>query len=561
MAQRRYWNKFDNDDTFELSTWLNGVLIPGRYSGFDAVLTAGLTLELNHNLTGYKEVSKLKNYLLNTGIVITPQGTIIKDDNTINLPINSTGVGEQRVDLIVLDHEYIDVDDGQEATYSIIQGSPSLENPQEPALTNPETQIIIGSLHLPESCTSLDQTNVFYLQSKINEFANKLQKTNESVNVVESDYLITEKALKLNKKGNSYIINNASNLDGLDINLIERTPEGTEITIENIGGVEDYSTIKLSLTGVSNGKYVPIINSFNKFSIDKSLHYLHGNEGILLKSNGDSYSILNTTGANKTFRALGSEALGDKWTKISEYRIENQFDSIRHEFDLHLVNSSGALIQRATVLVNIKQQNLMSTNLDFVNVIVSNSIDFNIDNLLAVVTVDNSSIKVIELYYAIKVGNSNAVLTERIREPRSNRFAQLLSNQPLLDNPPSGVINTDSPYNANHENETGWINPTLASGVTIVEGETLQVRKIGRKIELKGHINRDGNGELFTLPAGYFPNTFKDFVLGSGAGTAQASIHSVIINTVGVANVTLVTATGGEYVTRLGFDNISFYQR
>lgn len=173
-SQRRYWNKFDDDDTYEISSWQNGLYIPGLYHGFDAVLGGDMSLTLNHDDTGYQRVKKDKTLENKSGLFITTQGTVVYDTNVYNLNISTTGATEKRVDLIVVTHEYIDVDDGEQATITVIEGTPVVGSaiPIAPSLTSPETQIIIGEIRLPENCTTLNQLGVIYTKKDSPNYAN-----------------------------------------------------------------------------------------------------------------------------------------------------------------------------------------------------------------------------------------------------------------------------------------------------------------------------------------------------------------------------------------------------
>jgi len=162
--QIRYWNKFDDDDTYEISSWLVALNTPGRYHGFDnAGFAANMTLTLDHALTGYQRITKAKAFASKAGVFITSQGAVVYDTNTYDLAISPTGAGENRRDLVVATHEYIDVDDGQQATVTVIEGSPSAGDPVRPALTSPETQIVIGELYLPENTSALNGAGVVWM--------------------------------------------------------------------------------------------------------------------------------------------------------------------------------------------------------------------------------------------------------------------------------------------------------------------------------------------------------------------------------------------------------------
>ena len=169
MAQRIYFNYQDNDSTFDLNFAQLGIADAGRYRGFDGVLGAGLTLTLNHLTTGVEKVKEdLSTQIY--GVWKTKQGGLITETDAISLPISAGDATFDRIDLIVGQHEYIQVAGGTAAVYSVIQGTPAA-NPVAPALSLPNRQVILGQIYVPANTTDLNGTGVVYTQADTPYFA------------------------------------------------------------------------------------------------------------------------------------------------------------------------------------------------------------------------------------------------------------------------------------------------------------------------------------------------------------------------------------------------------
>lgn len=157
MAQTRYHNYNRPVASFAENARFVGILETGRYRGFDTlVTTASLVFKLQHtSVDGKKHVDEseaLGNY---SGIFITPQGVVIKEDGEITgLTVDTNAANaHERLDVVVATHVWDATAGGTAATYSIIKGA--LGGPVEPALTNPETQTKIGVVRIPASAGTL----------------------------------------------------------------------------------------------------------------------------------------------------------------------------------------------------------------------------------------------------------------------------------------------------------------------------------------------------------------------------------------------------------------------
>lgn len=171
MAQQRYFNYKEDDKTNLLNRQFIGIMPYGLYRGFDAVLAAGLSLQLEHSTTGYDEVDIALNLRTGLGLVNSKQGTLVIEDAPLFLPISANASSDPRIDLIVMEHEYLTVIGGQPAIYKVIQGIPAA-TPVAPALTDPNKQVILGELYCPAGMTSLTDAGVVYTKATTPLFSN-----------------------------------------------------------------------------------------------------------------------------------------------------------------------------------------------------------------------------------------------------------------------------------------------------------------------------------------------------------------------------------------------------
>lgn len=168
MAQLRRWNYQDDDATWDLNQRENGIFPPGLYRGFDASLAAGMTLDLIQTVTGALQTDTDGITENQYGIWYTKQGTVVYEDATVSLPIDN-GDGQDRIDLIVGQHQYVYSVGGAAATYVVIKGTPAT-TPVAPSLTLAPQQVILGQLYVPAGTTSLLDAGVVYTKASTPNF-------------------------------------------------------------------------------------------------------------------------------------------------------------------------------------------------------------------------------------------------------------------------------------------------------------------------------------------------------------------------------------------------------
>lgn len=168
MAQERFWNWRDDDFTFRINHWLLGIHEPGLYRGFDVNLNPGLSLQLTHNVTGHSKAKEDKSFSPPTGIYITPQGSVINEDDSITLAVSPNNTAIDRYDIVVATHEYSRLEGGLSASYIIIQGD-NLGNIAD--VPDPSTDVLLGVLRMGPNSTSLSSENVEYIRSDVPDLA------------------------------------------------------------------------------------------------------------------------------------------------------------------------------------------------------------------------------------------------------------------------------------------------------------------------------------------------------------------------------------------------------
>lgn len=165
MAQRQFTTHEYEVVSFELREALLGLLTPGRYCGYDAIevdIAPNGTIPINitHALTGVKKGSNATPPVLsnNIGVAITTQGTIIHEDSAVSVaPTKNTDADYERLDVVYMEHSYVQVPGTNPAIYGVKAGNPGTSGvpPVEPALDSPNKQIIIGVIRHSANSTTV----------------------------------------------------------------------------------------------------------------------------------------------------------------------------------------------------------------------------------------------------------------------------------------------------------------------------------------------------------------------------------------------------------------------
>jgi len=155
-AQRQYTTYQADILSFELRDALLGVLMPGRYRGYN--LMAEYDTQVGDNVycrfthpAGISKYDQDSPPVLEAkrGIAITTQGTIIAEDGNVDVTVVliNGGASDTVVHLLYMEHVYDGAVPGaNNATYGIKSGT---EGGGIPSLTSPTKQVIIGYIIEP----------------------------------------------------------------------------------------------------------------------------------------------------------------------------------------------------------------------------------------------------------------------------------------------------------------------------------------------------------------------------------------------------------------------------
>lgn len=151
----KVFTKFkDPVNSFPLGEMNLGLLKPGRYSGFNVLEEEiGLNIRIKHSNAIVKSSVTTDDVIttVNFGSALLPNGSIIHneediDDSGIALIVDSNlGNANIRYDLVICEHEYVEVAGGQPPLYFIQKGP---NDGSEPELSNPEKQIVLGKIEV-----------------------------------------------------------------------------------------------------------------------------------------------------------------------------------------------------------------------------------------------------------------------------------------------------------------------------------------------------------------------------------------------------------------------------
>ena len=552
MAQIRFWNFKDDDTTFRLNQWLNGILNPGVYRGFDFVAQASNIFRMNHAATGFVDfdIDSVANNA--KGVLRTPQGTYILEDGNIDINISANAGPGTRFDLIFCQHEYIDgLEGGAVATYAVSEGVPGGGTP---ALQNPEKQILIGVLTLPQGFSDLQDTGVVFIKeaaptfsndptivhtNKVARFTKQVQlndKVIDSTMIIDTIVGVTNfngKHLVLSEEANRYIFDATSRAaygSYPEISFLVETPAGTEIVIDvkNEGAIESVGDIG-QLIFVTRKQpnppgFVPILTS----GVDRHQFALKEGEGVKLVSRGASGYVVNEFyGKDKIFRSNKDFAQANQWTKIGYIEVRNQGDFRRAQFDLITGGTSDARIRRATVNVFFGHVADMSSNVDqnLMLATLSNTVNFQNDEFRLKIANDDSTVKRIDIYTKlINVSESVDIVPRYINSGNGDLDVFYLSQKGTSSSPPAGAPQ-GTIFN---EADTGFLDLEVQVGFDIIQQP--KIKRVGDKVTTTGAIARNAvtlsGTSIFTTDTSAFNPLIDKNVALAWLDVSVGEIHS-----------------------------------
>lgn len=193
MAQKRFLNWKDAVKTFEIGEANLGKLQPGRYAGFDSIIsavgpTSGVLIDLIHTATGFDKTLENGSQTSNNAALVMPTGTIIHEDAPItSLDIESNLTNpDYRFDYIICEHEYVQSVGGTPATYSVIKG-PLLA--ALPTIPNPDKQILIGVVRV-DPLNDTDFSGLTYTKEPVPLLGNEtLQEFRDKLELATKTYI------------------------------------------------------------------------------------------------------------------------------------------------------------------------------------------------------------------------------------------------------------------------------------------------------------------------------------------------------------------------------------
>lgn len=160
MAQKRLRNYKNNIASFDHNIFNLGLHNPGRYCGFDSIASTGnsgnpMEFYLSHDKTGVTFKTQIDTVQGPCGILLSPQGVIIQEDNRIGPLSIDTNMGnaQNRYDLIYCTHNFVNEIGGTDATYVILKGE--LNSPIKPILTDPYKQTAVGIIEVPPNSNNI----------------------------------------------------------------------------------------------------------------------------------------------------------------------------------------------------------------------------------------------------------------------------------------------------------------------------------------------------------------------------------------------------------------------
>lgn len=206
-----YHSYKDLIDSFKVINAMHGILPFGIYSGFDTIEN-GLTIgnaRFAHTTTGSTFTLKNGTQLSPMAVIRTKQGVIITEDDTIELPISANSNPSPRYDVLVLSHEWADIQGGSVSTFSIVEGTAGSGIPTIPTAN---TKVAIGIIRVVQG--EADVSNWTWQRYSTPSFGNHdiLQAANvwqsqQSLTFGDTPLSITNETITIPKTGNNFYVN------------------------------------------------------------------------------------------------------------------------------------------------------------------------------------------------------------------------------------------------------------------------------------------------------------------------------------------------------------------
>mgnify|MGYP001115635803 CR=1 FL=1 len=156
---------YGQNGTWRLNKWLDGILPSGVYSGLGMKKAPGMTFSFDHANGFLVTPIDTKASKIPTSTMVTQQGIVIHfTDPTPGINVRPTDL-TPRTDALILEHSYVSNEAEQKEPIVISienLSNDEKENLEGYASTLPGDRTLIGFLHLPENCNSLDMDEVWF---------------------------------------------------------------------------------------------------------------------------------------------------------------------------------------------------------------------------------------------------------------------------------------------------------------------------------------------------------------------------------------------------------------
>lgn len=257
--QKRFINYKASVDSFPIAEKNIGVLKPGRYNGYDTIASAGgQDVSIGHS----GSIRKTNNDGTDGsefGALVMPTGIIIHDTDNVLVTFEGNPNATARRDLVICEHDYQEIEGGNEATYSIVKGP---TNGNLPSLPDPSKQVILGVLTVTGSQFSdveytpqvvnlpgdIDSETFYntYIKSFVESYVNgviddALEQQGEVITITDH--------VTLNASHNGKVLRILNTLDANE-NLIVTIPQGLPLAF-HCGMYQDDETLPGS-NGISH---------------------------------------------------------------------------------------------------------------------------------------------------------------------------------------------------------------------------------------------------------------------------------------------------------------------
>lgn len=144
-------------DSFPLSESRIGIFPAGRYTGFDAIKIgpagSGIPIILYNSDDSHPSTdsSNLEEELF--GAIMTPHGLVIKSSDEYTFTLSANTTLPMRKDVLYAEYQWADDPLGGSLLWGVIEGTVDGEIP---ALTNPEIQVRLGVIDVPQDAAFAD---------------------------------------------------------------------------------------------------------------------------------------------------------------------------------------------------------------------------------------------------------------------------------------------------------------------------------------------------------------------------------------------------------------------